>query len=600
MPAKKRVMTVVGARPQFVKAAVVSRELRRRGGRAPFEQILVHTGQHYDPMLSDVFFKELEIPAPNFHLGVGSDTAANQIARILERLATVLSSEKPDAVLVYGDTNSTLAASLAAAHRHVPLIHVEAGERIYRRLNVPEEINRVLTDQCAALCLTSTERAAARLVREGIAAERVQFVGDPMYDLFLWASSQVGRLAAVTPESFGVRGGCYHLATIHRVENTLSFDVLRQLLEALDCSEVPVLLPAHPRLRRLLEPSGWRPRRNLRLLEPLGYFDFLLLLLNCRTCITDSGGVNREAFFARRPCIVPMESSCWPQIVEAGWALEVRHPEALLEAVNTFSPSQPAPEGLFGDGHSAVKIVDRVAAFLARGGREAAWHPHGSWECLPKPAPSPFTYEAYRGLLAKLVERGYEFVACAEARVLREGRPAITLRHDVDFDLGKALEMARLEHSLGIRATYFVRLRSAHYNVFSEEGAEAVSAILSLGHGLGLRSESGPGERRIEREMIERWFRTDVAGASAPGNPEGPEAFFTDSPAGWEPGDPAESAAFQERRPLEIAVHPIWWNRHPTSPYETLLDYADRSKRRLENSIAGNEAARRAGWPREL
>ncbi len=286
----KKVITVVGARPQFVKAAVISRHIRSLAGDSPFDEMLVHTGQHYDHLMSDVFFQQLEMTPPARNLEVGSTSAAQQLALMIERLDPIFREERPDAVLVYGDTNSTLAAAIVSTRHDIPLVHVEAGERIFRRRDVPEEVNRVLTDHAASLCLTATQRATSYLLREGMSPERVRFVGDPMYDLFMWARTNLERHAAASPKTLGVEPDGYHLATIHRAENTSSREALIPLLEALDRSSLPVLLPVHPRVRDLLRGWRWHPRRNLRLVEPLGYFDFLAALLSCRKVVTDSGG----------------------------------------------------------------------------------------------------------------------------------------------------------------------------------------------------------------------------------------------------------------------------------------------------------------------
>jgi len=370
------VLTVVGARPQFVKAAVVSRRLRGMSS-PPFEEVLVHTGQHYDSLLSDIFFKELELGAPRYHLGVGSHTAATQAGLILDRLDPILDQERPDGLLVYGDTVSTLAAALCAAYHDVPIVHMEAGERTYRRTMMPEEINRILTDHAARLCLTATAQARNHLLREGIFGDRVRFVGDPMYDLFKWAKTRrVGERAY--PKLMGLPKGGYHLATIHRVENTADRRLTLSLLKTLDASSKPVVLPVHPRLRNLLKEWYWAPRNNLKLIEPLGYFDFLDLLMDCDKCITDSGGVTRESFFARKPSIIPVLNNPWTEIVESGWAIETGSDHRkLAELLETFRPPPRAPHDLFGNGDSALQIIEAVADVVERKPSERIWHPCG-------------------------------------------------------------------------------------------------------------------------------------------------------------------------------------------------------------------------------
>lgn len=371
----KKVMTVVGARPQFLKAAMLSRSLREAAVPQSFSEIVVHTGQHYDFLMSDIFLQELEAQQPAYNLNVGSCPPATQITRMLDRLDVVVAKEVPDAMLVYGDTNSTIAAALCAMQRNIPLVHVEAGERLYRRWHVPEDWNRVVTDHIAYRCLTSTERARDHLLREGMCPERVTFVGDLVYDLFQWSVEHI-RVLGVYKEFCGEP---YLLATIHRAENTSDRSHTIALLEALDASKKRVVLPAHPRLKHLLQAWGWTPKRRLEIVEPLGYFEFLNALLHCDMCITDSGGVTREAFFARKPCIIPLVSSCWTDIVESGWAVATGTSAVeLTNAMECFTPPEQAPEGLFGNGKSAARIIGAIIEVLEEPRSEWKWHRHGS------------------------------------------------------------------------------------------------------------------------------------------------------------------------------------------------------------------------------
>jgi UDP-N-acetylglucosamine 2-epimerase len=374
----RKIVTVVGARPQFIKAAVLDRRLRADRSGA-LRQILVHTGQHYDENMSDVFFRQLEISRPDHLLDVGSSPAPLQTAAILQRLQPVLQSESPDAVVVFGDTNSTLAAALCAVQCGLPLIHIEAGERIWRREQVPEEVNRVVADHLARLCLTATRQSEANLREEGIAGARVRFTGDLLFDLFHWAT-QRPELRAVTPTSLGLEPGGYILATIHRAENTDDPERLAALLDTLAAAPLPVVLPLHPRARAALgtaiRSNGTADRGALRVIDPLGYFDLIGLLEGCRRCVTDSGGVIREAYFARRPSIVPMHGAYWPDILRAGWSLPVGHDlEALAGAIATFDAPERYIEGLFGDGDAAGRIVHAIVEMLDEPPDEGVWRP---------------------------------------------------------------------------------------------------------------------------------------------------------------------------------------------------------------------------------
>jgi UDP-N-acetylglucosamine 2-epimerase len=620
----KKVLTVVGARPQFVKAAVISRRLAELGRGAPFREVLVHTGQHYDVAMSDVFFQELGMPEPRHHLGVGSAAPHRQLAAVLQGVGEVIGTERPDALLVYGDTNSTLGAALAAVHAGVPVVHAEAGERIYRRAQVPEETNRVLTDNAASLCLTSTRRAERYLLREGMSPERVRFVGDPMYDLFQWAVPRVRAAASASPAAFGVEAGGYALSTIHRVQNTSSPDVLLPLLETLDQAPLPVLLPVHPRVWDLLREWGWSPTGRLKLIGPQGYFDFLRLLLDCAICVTDSGGVTREAYFARRPCVVPMENCWWPEVVEAGWAVESgTSRERILEALERFPAPVEYPEGLFGDGDAATRVVDEVGALVQRGG-EGAWHRMGTFDTLPRSEPTALTHAGYGRLLDRFRYAGYHFRSFPEAgAAAAEGERFVLMRHDIDFDIGAAVPIAEAEAERAVRATYFFMLRTEHYNVLSADGTAMVRRILELGHHLGLHFDCAsypagwtPGELAAavgrEARLLGDWFGRPVeivsfhrpdarvlAGDPAVSAPlphtNLPELTrettnFSDSRGHWPHGDPTASEAFDQGRPLHVVTDPHWWRERPTHAFQVLLELLDERTAVLDRSTAANWA----------
>lgn len=344
-----KLITIVGARPQFIKAAPVSRVLRQVA-----QEVLVHTGQHYDREMSAVFFDELGIPEPDYHLGVGSGSHGWQTAQMLIGIEEVLVRERPDWVLVYGDTNSTLAGALAAVKLHIPLAHVEAGLRSFNRA-MPEEHNRVLADHAADLLLCPTRTAVDNLAREGI-VRGAHLVGDVMYDALLHNLRLAGERSDVL-ERLGVQRGGYYLATIHRPANTDDPATLRSLLEVLAQLDAPVILPAHPRTRQVMRNAGMSAQGSLRLVEPVGYLDMLVLEQHARAILTDSGGVQKEAYLLAVPCITLRAETEWVETVEAGWNLVLdANPAQILRAALEFRPEgQPPP--LFGDGHAAERIV---------------------------------------------------------------------------------------------------------------------------------------------------------------------------------------------------------------------------------------------------
>ena len=350
----KRVLTVIGNRPQFIKAAAVSGPLR-----AVAEEVLVHTGQHYDEALSQVFFDELELPRPEHHLDLGGGTNTEQTARMLAALGPLLASEDPAMVLVYGDTNSTLAGALAAAQAGVPVAHVEAGMRSYDR-TMPEELNRVLTDHASDLLLCSSEAPAAILRGERVAGE-IEVVGDVMVDV----AQLLGPRAAARSEALaaaGVERGGYVLATAHRAGNVDDPVRLEALVSLLRAVPGPVVLPLHPRTAARLDAAGLREAlgARVRLTPPLGYLDFTALLRNARAVLTDSGGVQKEAYLAGVPCVTLRATTEWTETVEAGWNVLVDlDAEAAAAALARTPPDERPP--LYGDGRAGERVVAALA-----------------------------------------------------------------------------------------------------------------------------------------------------------------------------------------------------------------------------------------------
>ncbi|HWK88604.1 MAG TPA: UDP-N-acetylglucosamine 2-epimerase (non-hydrolyzing), partial [Longimicrobium sp.] len=342
-----KVLTVVGARPQFIKAAAVSRELR---GRPGVREVLVHTGQHHDANMSDVFFAELGIPAPDHHLGVAGGLHGAMTGRMLERVEQVIADERPEWVLVYGDTNSTLAGALAAAKLHVPVAHVEAGLRSFNR-RMPEEVNRVLTDHAADLLLAPTETAVRNLAAEGINGARVRLSGDVMFDAALHYG-QAAEDASGILRALGLEPGGYVLATVHRAENTDDPARLAAVLGGLArvAERLPVVLPLHPRTRGAAAavPAAAEALGRLRVIDPVGYLDMVMLEKHAAVVATDSGGVQKEAFFYRVPCVTLRDETEWVETVEAGWNRLAGADTDKIVAMATATPPTERPP-LYGD-----------------------------------------------------------------------------------------------------------------------------------------------------------------------------------------------------------------------------------------------------------
>jgi UDP-N-acetylglucosamine 2-epimerase len=357
-----RVLTIIGNRPQFVKAAAVSRRLREVA-----EELIVHTGQHYDDELSRVFFEELGVPAPARELGAGSGTSIEQTARILSAVEPVLRELRPALALVYGDTNSTLAGALASAQAGVGVGHVEAGMRSFDRA-MPEELNRVLTDHLSKLLLCSTPVAVENLRHEGI-DDHVHLVGDVMVDVLL-AFRDIAEERSDALDDLGVEPGSYVVVTAHRAGNVDDPKRLRLLVELLRALPRPVVLPLHPRTRRrlsegrLLEVLEGAP--GLALTAPLGYLDFLKLTRHARAVLTDSGGVQKEAYVLGVPCVTLRDRTEWVETIEAGWNVLVDlDRDAALAALERRPPAGPRPE-LYGGGHAAERVRDVVSTYTDR------------------------------------------------------------------------------------------------------------------------------------------------------------------------------------------------------------------------------------------
>ena len=342
----RKILSVVGARPQFIKAAPLSRAIAERKSLV---EILVHTGQHFDRDMSDIFFEELGIRKPEHTLGIHGGTQGEMTGRMIIALERVMLDEKPDAVLIYGDTNSTLAGAIAAAKLYIPIAHVEAGLRSFRPM--PEEINRILADRVSRWMFCPTETAIANLAHEGI-TKGVHAVGDVMYDATLMMRERAyGRSTILV--RLGLAPGEFQLATLHRAENTDSRNALERALAYLQraSQEQPLVLPLHPRTRNAAASFGIEIS-GIRVIEPVGYLDMIALLDGCTRVLTDSGGLQKEAYFFRKPCVTLRDATEWVETIEAGWNRLWIGPD--------YAPRRQIEA--YGDGNAAGKIADILAA----------------------------------------------------------------------------------------------------------------------------------------------------------------------------------------------------------------------------------------------
>ena len=356
----KKIVTILGARPQFIKAAVVSHAFATQG----IKESIIHTGQHFDANMSDVFFDELGIPRPAHHLGIGGGSHGQNTGRMIEGIEQVLMAEQPDWVLVYGDTDSTLAGALAAVKLHIPVAHVEAGLRSFNR-RMPEEINRVLTDHAASLLFAPTQAAVRHLATEGITGRSVQCVGDVMYDAALYYGQRAQGRSDVL-ERLGLQSKAYTLATIHRAENTDDPARLKAILSGFATFGQTIVLPLHPRTRARLESFGLAFPTNVQLIDPVGYLDMVMLEQNANLIATDSGGVQKEAFFHCVPCVTLRDETEWTELVEAGWNRLA--PPVAAEAVATAMVAALGSQGCdvqpYGSGNASSIIASSLTAEL--------------------------------------------------------------------------------------------------------------------------------------------------------------------------------------------------------------------------------------------
>ena len=355
-----KVASIVGARPQFVKASVVSKELRK-----VHDEVLIHTGQHYDYQMSKVFFDELNIPEPDYFLGVGSGSHGFQIGEMLKKIEEVLIKEEPDLVLIYGDTNSTLAGALAASKLNIKIAHVECGLRSFDR-TIPEEINRILTDHCSDILFCPTETAIMNLKNEGI-IDHVYLTGDVMADSIL-CNKEVAENKSNILNRLDLQNKDYLLATVHRPSNTDNIENLRNIVDAFSELDETIVFPVHPRTRKMLKEHELYNKLNssVKLIEPVGFLDFIKLMSHAKMILTDSGGVQKEAYILKIPCITFRDNTEWIETIEDGWNVLVgSDKDKIIRMVNELKPFLEKHGNRFGNGDASRKLVSIIDNLLS-------------------------------------------------------------------------------------------------------------------------------------------------------------------------------------------------------------------------------------------
>lgn len=360
----KEIVTIVGARPQFIKAAVLSRQIRSEEWEGIFHETLIHTGQHYDTNMSEVFFNDLKIPKPDINLNIGSGMHGEMTGKMLMQIESKLLKLKPDLIVVYGDTNSTLAGALAASKLHIPIAHIEAGLRSYNK-QMPEEQNRILTDHLSEFLFCPTNISVQNLTKEGI-ENGVHNVGDIMFDAFQFYTQLLekekehgkSRLSIFSELTSEILNSGFVLATIHRAENTDEPGKLKNIIFALNELNTTIILPLHPRTRKLIDASGIKFNPNVIVINPVGYFEMLELEMNCGCIITDSGGLQKEAYFMQKPCITIREQTEWVETVESGWNVLVgSSKKKITKAFSSINKGRCDSNNLFGNGDAGQEIL---------------------------------------------------------------------------------------------------------------------------------------------------------------------------------------------------------------------------------------------------
>jgi len=357
-----KIVTIIGARPQFIKAAVVSRAVALRSDE--IQEVIVHTGQHFDSNMSDIFFEELDIPKPDYHLGVGGGTHGQNTGRMLEKIEEVLLKEKPNYVLVDGDTDSTLAGTLAAVKLHIPVAHVEAGLRSFNR-KMPEEINRILTDHASEILFTPTLTAVNNLNNEGIDSNKIKQVGDVMYDAAIYYGKKVEQNDSLLKE-LKIESKKYALVTLHRAENVDDKERLSSIMQGLNHYKEQIILPLHPRTKKMMQNFNIGIPNTVKIIDPIGYLDMILLEKHASVIATDSGGVQKEAYFHKVPCITLRDQTEWIELVSQGAnILTGANSDLLKQAFESVKNIEDSifETPLYGNGDSGNQIVQALITF---------------------------------------------------------------------------------------------------------------------------------------------------------------------------------------------------------------------------------------------
>jgi len=614
-----KIITIFGTRPQFIKSAIFSRKISRFKN---IEVITINTNQHYDNRLSDIFFKDLKIKSPDYNLDIFKERKSTQLSSMIEGISNIIEKELPDIILVIGDTTSALASALASSIYNIPLIHLEGGERTYNRDQNPEEINRIVIDHTSSIILTSTERSLEKLIFEGI-QNRSKFVGDPLYDLFLEKEKYNRKII----EKLNLEPYTYHVSTLHRIENLTNENNLYELLNGLDASSKKIIFPVHPRLFKILKKMDYKPKNNLCMIDPLSYSDFQDLVKHANKVFTDSGGVMREAYFSRKPCIVPIKYPYWQEIIETSWATQVEKiSNNITDSLDFFTPEDDYVEGLFGNGNSCDLIINEIKLLSQEENLKMSnfgFHPYGNINKLPKAKCSKFSYNNYKNMLSNFLQANYTFEKFEDIPYLiKRKKPFVLLRHDIDMSLSKALEIAKIESDLKIKSTFFFLLRNNFYNIFSKESSEYVNKIIELGHNIGLHFDVAAYKFlqsiddicikcKEEASILEKWFGIKIKTISfhrpnhliLEGNPKltypmrhtymdcykKDIKYISDSKGLWNNNiNPLDTEEFKLKQPMQILTHPIWWNNNSTDPYQSLLNFLIEKKGQLEIDLAAN------------
>lgn len=614
----KTVYIVVGNRPQYIKAAIFLNSLKKKH----IKYKLIDTNQHYDKNLSNNFFKELKIPKPVINLKIGSHLNSLAVSKIIEKLQINIKT-KPDGILVFGDTNSTLAASLYGALNYIPVFHSEGGERLYRRNQLPEEINRCTADSLSSLIFTSSLKAKNNLIMEGIHQKKIIFTGDVIFDLYKKSKKIIIKKELFYLKKYNLKKNKYIFCTIHREENTNKVK-FKDFFNTLKKTNKKFIISLHPRLKKILNKDYFKSK-NIKFIDPSGYLETQCLIKGASKIISDSGGITRESFFSKKFFIVLLKHTWWSEAANLGWSVncKIDNLKKLKSLILLNNKPKYHDTSEFGNGRSSILIDKGINFYFKKTKQSEIWNKITSYNLIPENTERKFSYSYYQDVIKLFREKNYRFIFFDDKNY-NKNHNKIILRHDVNFDLNKALNLAKIEKSINIKSTYFFLLSNKNYNIFNHSNLKIIKKIESLGHKIGLHFDfdNYPNSTNDETltflkneiKCINFLLNTKIKYLSIhrpsmfflknfknkkkifglvntyyKGFTTGKFKYLSDSNGSWREGDPI--SFFNNNKiklSYQILTHPFWWNKYPKNQFEILKDFLVDKENEIVNNSKNN------------